>query len=236
MALLQPFTIELRKKQLYPNGGAYYPFVTTFDKAIQPSFTQTLGSADQLTFNLQMSDPKIAYLADDQQSGLEVWFYGRDLKLKQIFVISEIELSRDYGASSMGSGSGGLGSGSGDTVLITCTGLENYLTRYVISNYKVTQRNPYDILMDITAEPMSDAVLTGCHIDDPMNDSPIDIDLSWENVSTAVENIIAQIGGYMNVTFLPEPKQAQRTLNILNLPGDISQPQNVGMTSAVMPQ
>ena len=235
MGLIQPYTFELRKKVPYPNGGAYYPFITTFDKAVKPSLTQSIGSADELTFNLMMSDPHIEFLADNQQSGLEVWFYGRDSKLKQIFVVSLIELIRDYGASSMSSGSGALGTGSGDTVLITCTGIENYLTRYVISNYKVTQRSPYDILYDITAEARHDAVLTGCHVESPLNNNPIDIDLSWENIQTAVGNIIAQIGGYMNVTFIPG-NEAYRTLNILNLPGDISQPQNVGMSSAIMPQ
>ena len=236
MGLIQPYTIELHRKQLPTGGGATYPFICTFDKAIQPSFTQTLGSADELTFNLQMSDPHISFLGDDQQSGLEVWLYGRDLKLKQIFVVSAIELSRDYGASSMSSGSGALGSGSGDTVLVTCTGLENYLTRYVIPNYKVTQRDPYDILYDITADARGDVVLKECHVESPLNNNPIDIDLSWENVHTAVGNIITQIGGYMCVTFSPPPDTSNRVLNILNLPGDISQPQNTGMSSAVMPQ
>jgi len=235
MGLIQDYTIEVRKLVYQPKS--YYPnleFMGTIDKHIQPSLTQEIGSADQLTFNIQMSDPKIELFTDDNQANLEVWLYGRDMKLKQMFVVSVIELSRDYGSSSMGSGSGGLGSGSGDTVLITCTGIESYLSRYIIQNYKIQQRMTHDIMMDICAEPIADQVISSVYVD-PSLDMLLDIDLSWENVQTAIGNIIAQTGGYWVIGF--DTRQlGSRQPTILPLPGSVAQPTDTGMTSPVLPQ
>ena len=236
MGLIQDFTFEVRKKMgpPMPANGTLYAFKGTIDQHIAPSLTQELGSADQLTFSMLMSDPKIALFSDENQNGLEIWFYGRDKVLKQIFVVSIIELIRDYGATSMSSGSGSLGSGSGDSVLITCTGIENYLSRYVIGNYKVTQRMTSDILWDIVYEPWQDWVVSAVNVDPALN-MLLDIDLSWENVQTAVNNIIAQTGGYMQLqvdTAAPD----WRVLNLIPLPGSTSQPTDVGMTSAILPQ
>ena len=236
MGLIQDYTIEVRKL-VYNPKSRFYPnleYMGTIDKHIQPSLSQELGTADQLTFNIQMSDPKVALFADDNQANLEVWLYGRDMILKQMFVVSAIELTRDYGASSMGSGSGGLGSGSGDTVLITCTGIESYLSRYIVQNYKIQQRMTHDIMMDICAEPIADQVISSVYVDPSLN-MPLDIDLSWENVQTAIGNIIAQVGGYMRIGFDPR-LLGSRQPTLIPLPGSVVQPTDTGMTSPVLPQ
>lgn len=235
MGAIQDYIIEVRKLVYHPNS--FYPdlmFMGTIDKCIAPSFTQEIGSADQLTFNIQMSDPKIELFADDNQVGLEVWLYGRDTKLKQMFVVSVIELNRDYGSSSSGSGGGSLGGGSGDTVHITCTGLENYLARYIIRDYKVQQRMTKDIMKDICAAPIADQVISDVYVDPALN-MPLDIDLSWENVQTAINNIITQTGGYLRVGFDPR-LLGSRQPTLIPLPGSAAQPTDAGMTSPVLPQ
>ena len=239
MGLIQDYTIEVHKRLPPIKGDPNIAYQGTIDKHIQPSLTQELGTADELTFNILMSDPKISLFADDNQNGLEVWLWGRDMQLKGVFVVSAIELSRDYGSTGTGSGSGGLGSGSGDTVLITCTGLENYLARYIVQNYKIHQRLPSGILNDITAEMQADAVLSAVVVHPSLDTVPLDVDLSWENVQTAVNNIIAQTGGYMRV--LPfaggqNPTYVKRGLYLLPLPGGVNQPTDTGMTSPVLPQ
>ena len=165
-----------------------------------------------------------------------MWLYGPDNALKNVFVPVTVEMSRDYGATSMGSGSGGLGSGSGDTMLVTCEGPESYLNRYYVQNYKVSQRLPYDIINDITAEAQADRVITGISIDPSLNAMPLDIDLSWENLQTAMGNIVAQTGGFMRIEMSPTQNIAWRILCLHPIPGQVAQPTDVGITSAVLPQ
>jgi hypothetical protein len=232
MQPIPQYIFELRRR----NGAGGFDNLGPLDERIAPSITRELGMADQLTFNLQISDP-MAKMFPPWSSivGLEVWMYGVDQELKQVFVPLITEATRDYGATSTGSGSGGLGSGSGDTVLITCSGPESYLTRYYIANYKQYQRMASDILDDICVEPWHDGIVSRAIID-PSLDQMLDIDLSWENVQTAVGNIIAQIGGYMSLQIDPW-NPSWRVLYIFPLPGgDLAQPTDIGMTSAVLPQ
>jgi len=70
---------------------------------------------------------------------------------------------------------------------------------------------------------------------DPSLDMLIDIDISWENIQTAINNIISQVGGYMQVQFNPN-NPAQRVLNLLPLPSGVAQPTDIGTTSPVLPQ
>ena len=222
------YIFEVRRRNA--SGGAN--FLCRLDKRIQPSVSRELGLADVLTFNMPLSDPKFA-LFTGSQIGLEVWWYGMDRKLKQVFVPQAIEPYRDYGGTSTGSGSGALGSGSGDNALITCDGPETYLTRYITQNYKVSQRLPIDILNDITAEAQADGILHGCYVDSTLN-VPIDIDLSWENLKTACDNIIAQVGGYMWVDAITIPPQ--HVLSLYPIPGQLAQPAEIGVASPVLPQ
>ena len=226
------YILELRRRNI-PNHS--FDNLGTLSERIAPSITRELGMADQLTFNLQISDP-MAKLFPPWGSivGLEVWLYGVDQELKQVFVPLVTEATRDYGAASTGSGSGGLGGGSGDTILVTCTGPECYLTRYYLSQYKMYQRMASDILADICVEPWQDYIVMSSSVD-PSLDQILDIDLSWENVQTAVGNIIAQTGGYMQLQVNPSNPWI-RNLKILPLPGsDLAQPTDIGMTSAVIP-
>ena len=200
---------------------------------IAPALTREMNMADQLTFNLQLSDPKC--LLFDGRWGLEVWYYGTDSKLKQVFVPVTEEFSRDYGATSTGSGSGSLGSGSGDTMLVTCEGPETYLTRYIIQNYKVYQRMTSDVLRDICAPLWYDNKLIWTVEVHPDLEIPLDIDLSWENSWTAVTNVIAQTGGYAWVGF-DSTDPAIRTLYLMPIPGQDIVPKGTGMMSAVLPQ
>ena len=217
------------------NSSGGFNNIGVLDKRIQPSISRELGLADVLTFNLQLSDPKFK-LFTGNTIGLEVWWYGTDRNLKQCFVAPQIvEPYRDYGATSTGSGSGSLGSGSGDNALITCDGPETYLRYYYTQNYKVSQRTPLDILNDITAEAQADKVLNGCYVDPSINSILLDIDLSWENLQTAAGNIITQTGGFMRVEIDPV-NPAKRTLAIRPIPGQLPQPQQVGVASPVLPQ
>ena len=230
------YLLELRKWNItntsttHPSGT--FDLLAVLDKRIQPSYTREMNMADQLTFNLQLSDPKC--LLFDGSWGVEVWYYGTDGKLKQCFVAVTEEFSRDYGATSMGSGSGSLGSGSGDTMLVTCEGPETYLTRYITQNYKVYQRNASDVLNDVCAEMLYGNELSQVVVD-PTIDIPIDIDLSWENCWTAVGNVIAQTGGYAWVGF-DQKDPALRTLYLMPVPGQDIVPKGTGMMSAVLPQ
>ena len=203
------------------------------DQRIQPALTREMNMADQLTFNLQLSDPNC--LLFDGSWGLEVWYYGTDGELKQVFVPVTEEFMRDYGATSTGSGSGALGSGSGDTMLVTCEGPETYLTRYIIQNYKVYQRMTSDILGDICAAPRNDHGVISEVTVHPDLEMPLDIDLSWENSWTAVTNVIAQTGGYAWVGFEPT-NPTWRTLYLMPIPGQDITPKGTGMASAVLPQ
>ena len=222
------YVFELRRWD--PTDGTT-EVLAVLDKRIQPSLTREMGMADQLTFNLQISDPNC--LKFDGTFGLEVWYYGTDGKLKQVFVPVTEEFTRDYGASSMGSGSGSLGSGSGDTMLVTCEGPETYLTRFITENYKVYQRLPSDILTDVCAEMLSGGYISQIVVDPSLDDTPSDIDLSWENCWTAVSNIIAQVGGYAYVGFDPV-NPAFRSLYLMPVLG--TAPKGTGMSSAVLPQ
>ena len=230
------YLLELRKWNItntsttHPSGT--FDLLAVLDKRIQPSYTREMNMADQLTFNLQLSDPKC--LLFDGSWGVEVWYYGTDGKLKQCFVAVTEEFSRDYGATSMGSGSGSLGTGSGDTMLVTCEGPETYLTRYITQNYKVYQRNASDVLNDVCAEMLYGNELSQVVVD-PSIDIPIDIDLSWENCWTAVGNVIAQTGGYAWVGF-DQKDPALRTLYLMPVPGQDIVPKGTGMMSAVLPQ
>jgi hypothetical protein len=200
---------------------------------MQPYLTSQIGAADSISVNLPLNDP-MAQKIRSTVGDIEIWFYGRDMKLKQVFVLVSKERYKDYGATSMTGGSARLGSGSGVNLLITGDGPEQYLTRYITQNYSVNQRNTVDILNDITTEIRSDGYLIACLVDDSLN-MPLDIDLSWENIQTAVGNLINQVGGYMYIDFY-NGDPTQRVLNIVPLPGDLAQPINVGTTSPVLPQ
>ena len=228
MAIIPEYIFEVRRR----NASGGFDFLTRLDKRIQPSISQEMGLADVLTFNMPLSDPKFA-LFTGNQVGLEVWWYGTDRNLKQVFVPQAVEPYRDYGGTSTGSGSGALGSGSGDNALITCDGPETYLTRYYAQNYKVSQRLPLDILNDITTEIIADGILQACYVDPALNTTPLDVDLSWENLKTACDNIIAQIGGFMRVEFTAP---WWRRICIRSIPGQLPQPQDVGAESPVLPQ
>lgn len=152
------------------------------------TLTKELGMADVLTLNLEISDQKDLF-----SGGIEVWMYGTDRKLKQVFTVQTIERK------------------SGDTVL-PCHGPESYLRRYITKNYNVYQRNTSGILNDITAEARKDDII-GLVSVDPSLEKPLDIDLSWEDLQTAVNNIINQTGGYMRIDVDPNDP----TLRVLKL-------------------
>ena len=237
--MLRDYSFLLRRWDIantsydHPNGT--FSSLGVLDQRIQPALTREMNMADQLTFNLQLSDPKC--LLFDGSWGLEVWYYGTDKKLKQVFVPVTEEFIRDYGATSTGSGSGALGSGSGDTMLVTCEGPETYLTRYITQNYKVYQRSTTDVLTDVlqTMLNASDVNMLFEVIVDPSLDIPLDIDLSWENCWTAVQNVIAQTGGYAYVG-VGKDDPALRTLYLMPIPGQDIVPKGTGMASAVLPQ
>ena len=224
--MITDYTFEVRRRD--PKSTYTDPkflFLGKLTQRMQPSISREIGLADTLTFNLPLTDPLFQqFPPNGSLVGLEVWFYGTDGKFKQCFVPQIIEPYRDYGASATGSGSGSLGSGSGDNVLITCDGPECYLNRYYTQNYKVSQRLTYDIINDIIYEPWKDSVVNLLKVDPSLN-MLLDIDLSWENVQTAIGNIIAQTGGYMQLQADPD-NPAWRTLYLLPILGDLPQPVN----------
>jgi len=186
------YTLEVRKR-----NGATYDLMGVLENRIAPSLSREIGLADVLTFNMQLSDPKSALVLQNP-AGIEIWYWGRDKILKQVFTLAKVEPYRDYGGSA-GSGGATLGSGSGDNVLVTCDGLESYLTMYHIRNdYKVVQRHVQDILTDICYEAVADHIIHSIYVDPSLN-IVIDIDLSWENLKTACDNILKQTGGYMHM-------------------------------------
>jgi len=229
------YVFELRKRDTATQS---YDFVDKIDQRATPYLSRELGLADTLTFNIPLDDPKYLNFLDNPPGntiGLEVWYYGRDGNLKQVFVPVSDEPYRDYGATSTGSGSGSLGSGSGDWALITCDGPEGYLQRYITTNYKVNQRLVSDILGDIMGGPIADGIIpSGCVVD-PLLNLPLDIDLSWENLQTAVTNIINQVGGYMRVVVDPDDPW-WRALYLNPIPGQLPNPMDTGATPAVLPQ
>jgi hypothetical protein len=91
-----------------------------------------------------------------------------------------------------------------------------------------------DILNDITAEIRADGIIYYCNVDPSLN-LLLDIDLSWENLQTAVQNILNQTGGYMKVQ-MEYGDPLHRDLNLLPIPGQLPQPTDTGTTSAVLPQ
>ena len=232
--LLVPKPIPDYAFEVRQRVGSTYNLLGVLSERIMPSLKKEIGMADVLTFNLRITDPNYAIFTDNF-ANLEVWYYGRDYALKQVFVPQYVEPYRDYGGTGTGSGSGALGSGSGDMVLITCDGPETYLSRYYTENYKISQRAPSDILNDITLEARQDYVLHSCIVDPSLDAKLLDLDLSWENLQTAVNNIIAQTGGYMQLK-VEAANPARRDLYLLPIPGQLPQPVDTGATSPVLPQ
>jgi len=234
--MITDYTLEVRKRVASTSGGktsVAYNYMGGLDKRIQPAITRELGLADVLTFNLQLTDPKYQLFVKNP-ANLEIWYYGRDKLLKQIFVPQILEPYRDYGGSASGSGATTLGSGSGDNVAIAADGPETYLTRYYTQEYTATQRSVNDILNDICAELAVDGYLTAVYVDVNL-DQIIDIDLSWENIKTAVDNVINQVGGYMRVMLDPDDP-TYRVLCVLPIPGALPQPGTVEASSGILPQ
>ena len=229
MDYVPDYTFELRQRNT--SGG--YDLVQQLPDRMQPYLTRQLGTADNIAFNLPLESRAAQYIINTP-SDLEIWWYGRDMKLKQVFVIVQKERYKDYGATSMTGGSDRLGSGSGANLLISADGPEQYLTRYITNNYSVTQRLVSDIIDDICVEIWQDGLIALAYVD-PSLDMLIDIDISWENIQTAINNIISQVGGYMQVQFNPN-NPAQRVLNLLPLPSGVAQPTDIGTTSPVLPQ
>lgn len=204
------YTFEVRKL----NGATrQYDLLGVIDGKITPSLTQELGLADVLSFNMQLSDQK-TLIATDFKRGNEIWYYGRDAQLKQVFVIQRVEFYRDYGASGLSSGGSTLGSGSGDNVFISAGGPEVYLTWYYFENdYTAIQKKPIDILNDLCGDAMMDGVISTWWVDPSLN-TPIDISFSWENLKTACDSITKQTGGVAKVVVDPiDP--TFRTLELL---------------------
>jgi len=233
MDYVPDYTFELRQRNGDPNHGGSYNFIQQLPDRMQPYLTRQLGTADNIAFNLPLESQAAQYIINTP-SDLEIWWYGRDMKLKQVFVIVQKERCKDYGATSMTGGSARLGSGSGANLLISADGPEQYLTRYITNNYSVTQRLASDIINDICVEIWQDGLIASAYVD-PSLDMLIDIDISWENIQTAINNIISQVGGYLQVQFNPN-NPAQRVLNLLPLPSGVAQPTDIGTTPPVLPQ
>jgi hypothetical protein len=192
---LVDYVLEVRKKD-----GKNWDLVGVLENRVAPELQCEVGAADQLTFNLPLSDPKSLLFNASNTRGLEVWYYGRDSKLKQVFTITgggKTEGYRDYGGNPGGSGST-LGTGSGDWLYVTAIGPEAYLTMYYVADYTATQKYVSSILNAICGEIIDDGYITAILVDPALN-KLIDIDLSWENLQSALGNIIQQTGGYMRV-------------------------------------
>jgi hypothetical protein len=215
------YTLEVRQKH-----GTAYDFLGVIENRIAPSIQRELGMADVLSFNMQLKDPKHAMLLNPVV-GKEIWYYGRDAQLKQIFTIQNVEPYRDYGGSGGGSGGASLGGGSGDNILIVADGPESYLTMYQIKkDYKVYQRHVSDIINDLFGEIKADGYVTSVYVEPSMN-ILLDIDLSWENLKTAVDNIINQVGGIMRLR-VDSTDHTKRILELLPIAGGLPQPRGAG--------
>jgi hypothetical protein len=230
MDYVPDYTFELRQRNT--SGG--YDLVQQLPDRMQPYLTRQLGTADNIAFNLPLESQAAQYIINTP-SDLEIWWYGRDMKLKQVFVIVQKERYKDYGATSMTGGSARLGSGSGANLLISSDGPEHYLTRYYTQDYSVTQRLVSDIVDDLCVELWHDGLISAAYVD-PSLDQFIDIDVSNENIFAAVGNIINQLPpSYMQVLFNPS-NPTERTLYLLPMPDSIPTPKGIGTTSAVIPQ
>jgi hypothetical protein len=233
MNYIPDYTFELRQINGDPNHGGRYNLIQQLPDRMQPYLTRQLSAADNISLNLPLNS-NAAQTILTIKSDLEIWWYGKDMQLKQVFVIIQKERYKDYGATSMTGGSNRLGSGSGVNLNISADGPEQYLTRYITNNYSVTQRLVSDIIDDICVEIWQDGLIASAYVD-PSLDMLIDIDISWENIQTAINNIISQVGGYMQVQFNPN-NPAQRVLNLLPLPSGVAQPTDIGTTPPVLPQ
>lgn len=182
------YTLEVRKRNINHD----WDLLGIIDQKIEPSIERETNMADMLTFSMLQSDPKIKWFtAGGSVHDIEIWYYGRDGKLKQVFVVQDITPSRT------------LDSGELDKLTITADGPEYYLTTYQIGKtYKVMQKPVFDILAEICGNIIVDGYLTDIFVDPALNKS-IDIDLSWENLKTACDKIIDQIGGRVQVYINP---------------------------------
>ena len=88
----------------------------------------------------------------------------------------------------------------------------------------MSQRLTYDIINDIIYELWKDGWVSLLKVDPSLN-MLLDMDLSWENVQTAIGNVIAQTGGYMQLKADPT-NPGQRVLYIFPIPGALPQPLN----------
>ena len=228
---LVDYVLEVRRK-----NGANYDFLGVLENRVAPELQCEIGTADQLTFNIPLSDPKSLLFNANNISGLEIWYYGRDASLKQVFTITgggKTEGYRDYGGASGGSGGSTLGTGSGDWLLVTALGPEAYLTMYYIPDYTATQKYVTTILNDICAELLADGYITEIIVD-PILNKLIDIDLSWANIQSAVGNIIQQTGGYLRVLVNPNDP-TQRTLYLSQEVANDIFPENLGGVLTAQP-
>lgn len=183
--------------------GASYPgydLLGVIDSPIAPAVQEQIGSADQLTFSLQLTDPKVALFTTSPKD-LEIWYYGRDSRLKQVYSIQSVTPIRNYGE-------------TGDTIKVIADGPEANLTKYLIEGeYKVTQYVPSYVIEDLAEEAIAAGDITEVYVDGDL-DGPIDIDISWENLKTAVDKVVEQTGGYSRI-IVNEMNPAQRVLAVM---------------------
>jgi len=214
------YTLEVRRLNTETGG---WDFLGVLDQRIAPSIQREVGLADVLTFNLLLSDPKTTLFMGPLK-GLEVWYYGRDALLKQVFKVQKVEVYRDYGGSGGGSGGSTLGSGSGDGMLIVADGPESYLSeKFITYDYRAVQKRPYEILKNIL-EGIWDTGIglpenTFADVDSSLNGKLIDMTISWESSKAAIDSLIQQIGGVLEITIAPDG--IRRTIRIVPLPGEV---------------
>ena len=120
MTYIPDYSFEIRQK-----AGKTYNFCYRLDERMQPYLSRQLGAADNLTLNLPLNSEPAQFIINTK-SDLELWHWGRDKKLKQVYVIVQKERYKDFGSTSMTGGSGRLGSGSGVNLLISADGPEHY--------------------------------------------------------------------------------------------------------------
>jgi hypothetical protein len=205
------YTLEVRKRNA---STGMYDLQGVIDGRIQPSLTQELGLADVLSFNMQLSDQK-TLMAADFKVGNEIWYYGRDARLKGVFVIQKVEQYRDYGAThSLGSGGNTLGAGSGENLLVVAGGPETYLGWVIIEkDYHAVNKRASGILGDLLYRVMANGWITGYSVDASLN-IPLDITISWENVKTAIDSVVKLTGGFARI-YVDSTNPLNRTLQIL---------------------
>jgi hypothetical protein len=214
------YTLEVRRLNTDTGG---WDFLGVLDQRIAPSIQREVGLADVLTFNMLLSDPKTT-LFTGTLKGLEVWYYGRDALLKQVFKVQKVEIYRDYGGSGGGSGGSTLGSGSGDGMLIVADGPESYLSeKYISYDYRAVQKRPYEIFGTLLAGIWEFGIGTRYNImagvDSSLDGKLIDFVASWESSKSAIDSLIQQIGGMLEVTIAPDG--IKRRILIVPLPGEV---------------